>query len=162
MNKRLLQFIDAENLSQSQFADILGVARASISHILSGRNKPGYDFIESIMLHFPSLNIEWLITGQGKMYKSLSGSSQPNKIAPEPVVEEDDLFANLASSNQESEASYSPVEMIADQQSATVAAKVQTAAQTVSPAAPAQKVGKAVSKLIIFYNDGTYQDVIVA
>ena len=57
MNKRLQQFLNAENISQSQFADTLNVARAGVSHILAGRNKPGFDFIESLILHFPDLNI---------------------------------------------------------------------------------------------------------
>lgn len=69
MNRRLLQFLQAENITQSQFADVLGVARGSISHILSGRNKPGYDFMESLLLHYPQLNLDWLLTGKGKMYK---------------------------------------------------------------------------------------------
>ena len=75
MNTRLQQFIRAENLSQSQFADAIGVARASISHILAGRNKPGFDFIESMARHFPALNLEWLITGKGKMYKDTISDS---------------------------------------------------------------------------------------
>lgn len=69
MNRRLSQFLQAENLTQTQLADILSVARGSVSHILAGRNKPGYDFIESLMLHFPRLNLEWLLTGKGRMYK---------------------------------------------------------------------------------------------
>ena len=69
MNRRLLQFLQAENLTQTQFADTLSVARGSVSHILSGRNKPGYDFLESLLLHYPSLNLEWLLTGRGRMYK---------------------------------------------------------------------------------------------
>ena len=77
MNKRLLQFLSAENITQSQFADTLNVARAGISHILSGRNKPGYDFIESLMLHYPDLNIEWLITGKGRMYNAPRAEETP-------------------------------------------------------------------------------------
>ena len=68
MNRRLQQFLAAENISQSQFADTIGVARASISHILAGRNKPCFDFIERTAKHFPELNLDWLITGRGKMY----------------------------------------------------------------------------------------------
>ena len=67
MNARLQQFLVAENISQAQFAETIGVARASISHILSGRNKPGFDFIESISRHFPKLNLEWLVSGRGRM-----------------------------------------------------------------------------------------------
>ena len=69
MNERLIKFLAAENLSQSQLADTLGVARASISHIISGRNKPGFDFLESMAVNFPALSLEWLITGKGKMYR---------------------------------------------------------------------------------------------
>lgn len=69
MNRRLLQFLQAENLTQTQFADTLSVARGSVSHILAGRNKPGYDFLESLLLHYPRLNLEWLLTGRGRMYR---------------------------------------------------------------------------------------------
>lgn len=80
MNRRLLQFLQAENLTQTQFADILSVARGSVSHILSGRNKPGYDFLESLMLHYPALNLEWLLTGRGKMYKDASSEDAEGGI----------------------------------------------------------------------------------
>lgn len=72
MNRRLLQFLQAENLTQTQFADTLSVARGSVSHILAGRNKPGYDFLESLLLHYPRLNLEWLLTGRGRMYREVT------------------------------------------------------------------------------------------
>ena len=72
MNTRLQQFLAAENITRSQFADTINVARASVSHILAGRNKPGWDFITSMMKHYPNLNIEWLLSGTGKMYKTAS------------------------------------------------------------------------------------------
>ena len=71
MNNRLLRFLSAENISQSQFADSIGVARASISHIISGRNKPGFDFLEKLAEKYPALSLEWLVTGNGKMYRTL-------------------------------------------------------------------------------------------
>ena len=58
MNTRLKQFLAAENISQAQFADNINVVRASVSHVLSGRNNPSYEFIRSIMLKYPDLNIE--------------------------------------------------------------------------------------------------------
>ena len=77
MNRRLLQFLQAENISQTQLADTLSVARGSVSHILSGRNKPGYDFLESLLLHYPQLSLDWLLTGKGSMYKSESAAPAP-------------------------------------------------------------------------------------
>ena len=79
MNRRLLQFLQAENITQSQLADTLSVARGGVSHILAGRNKPGYDFLESLLLHYPTLNLDWLMTGRGKMYRS--DESQEGSVA---------------------------------------------------------------------------------
>lgn len=88
MNRRLLQFLQAENITQSQLADILSVARGSVSHILSGRNKPGYDFLESLLLHFPSLNLDWLMTGKGRMYRDSEPSDAPESASSDvlPVI----------------------------------------------------------------------------
>ena len=80
MDKRLQQFLDAENISQAQLADTLGVARAGISHILSGRNKPGFDFLEAMALHYPQISMDWLLTGKGRMYKEASVSSGENPV----------------------------------------------------------------------------------
>ena len=80
MNRRLLQFIQAENITQTQFADTLSVARGSVSHILAGRNKPGYDFLESLLLHYPRLNLEWLLTGKGRMYKDASAGEEDGAV----------------------------------------------------------------------------------
>lgn len=83
MNGRLVRFLEAENISQSQFADSIGVARASISHIIAGRNKPGFDFLEKMASCYPSLNIEWLITGKGRMYHDESENSSEYAILSE-------------------------------------------------------------------------------
>ena len=70
MKDRLLKFLNREQLSSARFAGIIGVQPSSISHILSGRNKPGFDFIQKILTSYPSINAEWLIMGKGNMLKS--------------------------------------------------------------------------------------------
>lgn len=83
MTERLLRFLAAENITQSQLADTLGVARASISHIVSGRNKPGYEFFEKMAGHYPALSLEWLIAGRGKMYVENSLFDEDSVREPE-------------------------------------------------------------------------------
>lgn len=90
MNRRLQQFLELENLTPARLADILGVQRSGMSHILSGRNKPGYDFIYKLLTKFPELNAEWFITGKGKPYKK--NESYP---APSVEVEPEDLFSGV-------------------------------------------------------------------
>jgi transcriptional regulator with XRE-family HTH domain len=69
MQEQIQEILRREDLSSSQFADKIGVQRSSVSHVLSGRNKPGFDFINKILESFPGINAEWLITGIGEMYK---------------------------------------------------------------------------------------------
>ena len=74
MQEQIQEILTKERLSSSQFADRIGVQRSSVSHVLSGRNKPGFDFIQKILVAFPEINGDWLITGLGEMYKKKSPS----------------------------------------------------------------------------------------
>lgn len=67
MKDRIIQFLKENNLTSTKFADVIGVQRSSISHLLSGRNKPSFDFIEKMLLSYPDINAQWLITGKGDM-----------------------------------------------------------------------------------------------
>ena len=69
MNERLRTLLTSEQLSSSAFADIIGVQRSSISHLLAGRNKPSYDFLIKTLEAFPGLRADWLLLGEGSMYK---------------------------------------------------------------------------------------------
>ena len=91
---RILKILNTENISSARFADIIGVQRSNISHILSGRNNPGLDFLQKVLHKFPSLNPEWLIIGKGEMFKQnlqkeiffeSSKNTEPNgKVDKEP------------------------------------------------------------------------------
>jgi transcriptional regulator with XRE-family HTH domain len=70
MKDRILKIITHLGLTATRFADEIGVQRSGISHILSGRNQPSYDFIVKMMKRFPEINLEWLILGKGTMLKS--------------------------------------------------------------------------------------------
>ena len=73
MKDRIIQFLKEKNLTSTKFADEIGVQRSSISHILSGRNKPSFDFIEKMLIAYPDIDAQWLITGKGNML-----SNQPS------------------------------------------------------------------------------------
>lgn len=76
MNQRLEQLMKAERLTSAKFAEILSVQPSSISHLLSGRNKPNFDFIAKLLLMFPTLNPRWIINGQSPMY--IDQNDEPN------------------------------------------------------------------------------------
>lgn len=63
--KRLQKVIDFYGESASSFAEKIGVQRSSISHILSGRNKPSLDFVLKVLSSFPEVELYWLMNGKG-------------------------------------------------------------------------------------------------
>lgn len=83
MNNRLQQFLELENLTPAKLADILGVQRSGLSHILSGRNKPGFEFITKLLSKFPRINSEWLLMGRGKPYKDMNGENSASPLPSE-------------------------------------------------------------------------------
>ncbi len=60
--KKLKIILDNEGLSASKFSEKIGVQRSSVSHILSGRNKPSLDFILKIKNSIKNIDLEWLIS----------------------------------------------------------------------------------------------------
>ncbi len=69
MRNRLKEYMLSKSLNAAEFADRIGVQRSNISHILNGRNNPGAQFLEKLLVAFPDLNADWLITGRGEMLK---------------------------------------------------------------------------------------------
>ena len=67
MIDRILEILKIKNLSPAQFADMISVQRSSISHLISGRNKPSLEFIQKILHTFPEVNTDWLLSGKGEM-----------------------------------------------------------------------------------------------
>lgn len=141
MNKRLIQFLNAENITQAQFADTIKVARASISHIIAGRNRPGFDFIESTMLHYPELNIEWLITGKGRMYKSQNQESAAQELFSEPSHNE--IFGTESQSTAQTGLSES----------------VQQEDAAEAPMAETEEKVRRIARVVVFYDDNTFEEL---
>lgn len=124
---RLNKIIDYYDLSAASFADKIEVGRSSISHILSGRNKPSLEFVMKVVKNFPEVELYWLLNGKGK-FPADSGSSNETDPATkkEPIQE--------------------PV-------SGTEISKPVTP----SPSLPISgKPGKQIQKIVIFYTDGSF------
>jgi plasmid maintenance system antidote protein VapI len=69
MKERLNKLMNHLGLNAAAFSSEIGVQRSSISHILSGRNQPGFDFMVKVVTKYPEINSEWLLTGKGDMLK---------------------------------------------------------------------------------------------
>ncbi|TBN06499.1 XRE family transcriptional regulator [Hyunsoonleella flava] len=81
--KRLQKVIEYYGESASSFAEKIGVQRSSISHILSGRNKPSLEFVLKVLSTFPEVELYWLLNGKGTFPNPL----ETKKSAPTPSVQ---------------------------------------------------------------------------
>ena len=144
MKERLSKIIASEGLTPSLLADKMGVQRSGISHILSGRNYPSFDFLQKLLENFPRLNAEWLILGQGSMYKSTAADILDVLTPPAPAMEEKkpvppilpETPQNLSSSSGEEHQTKHP----------------DTKPEILPPAEP-QKI---IEKMMVLYSDKTF------
>jgi len=162
MNTRLQQFINAENISQSQLADTIGVARASVSHIIAGRNKPGFDFILGMARSFPALNIDWLITGQGRMYKSAEASLQVPERPQQPAkasITSDSAVSVPDSLFDEDIFDTAEAKRLPEPMPEPPETPLPPAVSRRSQVPPVKAVKRSISRVIVFYDDNTFEEL---
>ena len=86
---RLKEILRSQSINASEFAKKINVQRSSISHILSGRNKPSLEIVTKICKEFPEIDIEWLIFGTNKQnpYPTLNENNNKSKNNIDSEVE---------------------------------------------------------------------------
>lgn len=163
MEDRLLKLLDVEQLSSAKFADIIGVQRSSVSHILSGRNKPSFDFLQKTLKAFPLLNADWLVLGEGKMYEG-ELSSVGGTLFDQPA--KTDVSADISPAKADnSEADISPEELDnldeAGESSEIPQAEEPVAAVNSIPGIestlPKSDRDKKISRVILLYTDNSFE-----
>ena len=70
MIDRIKSLMGEKKMSATQFSDEIGIQRSSLSHVLSGRNKPSLDFMLKIKNRFSDINLNWLLLGQENMLQN--------------------------------------------------------------------------------------------
>lgn len=170
MKDRLAEFLQQENLTAVKFAEIMEVQPSSISHLLSGRNKPNFDFISRILLRFPNLNPDWFINGSGEIYKSnpraqgvdITNVTQPDIPVTRSVSEENrgNLQENPLFESMQSIDSNDKTEEITSVN--TQEQKGSTTEGRKAPAEPDDMIPeqhpKTISRIVIFYSDGSFDE----
>jgi len=133
MKDRIEKIIRDEGITSSKFAEEIGIQRSSISHILSGRNKPSLDVFQRILRKYPNINSDWLILGIGKMYKDSTNNSN---------TEQKDIFSEIQD-NENKDVQISEIEDIENEE------------LEVNPINSVNNK-KSIEKIIIFYTDKTF------
>lgn len=119
------------DLSAAAFADKIEVGRSSISHLLSGRNKPSLDFVMKIVQAFPEVELYWLLNGKGNFPKKEREATMAATPAPASQVVKTSapLSRDLFAEHQDEKATDNEV---------------------------TNTKKKEIKKIVIFYTDGSF------
>ena len=168
--ERIELLMKCYELSPSQFADRTGIQRASVSHILSGRNKPSLEIMQKICESFPQLDAKWLMLGVGEE----PGKAESVETSASPV--ENTLFPpsehSLPADVQPAPALHSSIRPVIAQQPEVKPVQTPVVKAPVErlPRKPQQRAsvvqqmaavqGKKIKELRVYYTDGTYETLV--
>lgn len=142
--KRLEFVFEYFGLTASSFADKISVQRSSISHLLSGRNKPSLDFILKIVEHFPEVDMMWLLKGVGEFPKSTHSINQSNLVSPTLSYKDETSHQHDLFSVEESIPKNELFENVKETISNT-------------PKFERQENNKEIDQIVIFFKDGSFK-----
>lgn len=163
INDKIKQILLDKNLTPSYFADEIGVQRSSISHILSGRNRPSFDIIQKIIRRFPELGYEWIMEEESQQVNQSTASSYGNRNQPRPTIERADRSSSVQPSSPSSYPSQSvgirsqrneipPVNIPEQIPTDSLSAQTQSTTNSVTSS------DKKVERILIFYTDGSFKE----
>ena len=77
------------NMTATALAESINIQRSSISHLLSGRNKPSLDFVMKVLREYPEVELHWLLNGIGqfpKVQEKIDTPTLPQLNIENPIV----------------------------------------------------------------------------
>lgn len=152
LNKKIEQIIVEKGLSPSYFADTIGIQRSSISHILSGRNKPSLDIIQRILKAFPDIDRDWLLFDSNIPEQN---TPQINRAKPANLVIEEERLSEKTPQESPIINKVEPRPAQAISSPTTVPQRRKIERPTVQAPVPS---GKQIERIVIFYTDGTFME----
>ena len=145
--KRLEIILEYYSVNASSFADKIGVQRSSLSHLLSGRNKPSLDFILKILEVYPEIDLYWILNGKGTFPKSEYNID--NNTSPSPsTISHQNIETKLEKQLDVFEENSKEIKNKNEETVITSHLKHQINSQ--------QKNSSEIDRIVIFYKNGTF------
>lgn len=171
--ERIEYLMECFGLTPSIFADKTGIPRASVSHILSGRNKPSLEVLQKVAASFPNVDIQWLMLGVGVAPTAMVSQSATSDMLRVQPKDGNSLFDEMVQPKQESDIpavqqlsntitsrEYQNIAQETVRSNRNVASKTVQAERVQRKNVQnrsQQEVVKRIKEIRVFYNDGTYE-----
>ena len=96
MKDRIRQIMESQHMTQQVFADFIGTTPATLSGIFNDRTRPTINIVEAIKRKIPDINTDWLMFGQGEMYRqagmAAAAEAQPDMVRPGTVTTNESML----------------------------------------------------------------------
>lgn len=148
ISERIFLFLEKENLSNSDFAAMIGVGAPSISHLKTGRNKLSLTLYAKILESFPQLNSKWLLTGEGGMYDEQREKDTHSIITPNLFSQKEERETRISSSMEDN----------VRKTTATLEEGIYNTTQKENFVEQGERERK-IARVILFYTDGSYEEL---
>jgi len=154
MRERLIELMNILKLTPTQFANSIGAQRATLQHIITGRNEPSLKIIKAVHDNFPQIDLEWLLDGSGNPF----GDSTLDYVA-QSNQNDYPLFSEIENPKSlESLQDSDKFLNVSDQTKRTQRSKKtynKDFSKTTEP--NSGRTAKHIKEIVVFYEDGTYQ-----
>lgn len=154
--KRLQKIIAYYGLSATAFSEELSFNRSTISHLLSGRNKPSLEFVMKVLERFPEVELYWLLNGKGTFPTSKIDEKNltENQKTDRHLIAENSKNASTSSSKISSKENethkISPVNISEEKQNDLFASSQILNAKS--------NKTNTIERIVIFYKNGTFKE----
>ena len=168
-SSQLQQIMTHFNLGTTELADKILVPKATISHLISERNKPSLEFIMKLHTHFPSLNLEWLIYGKDPFLVSEKATFQTsgNEVDTSSIFQKQSDTSPFDNGNLELENKTNhlfdeqhPIELtppIKQEEEIQIKENIENRSISDEKILSFPKTNKSIENIVIFYSDGSFK-----
>ena len=166
--ERLLKLIADNNMSAKQFAAEVGIQAGTISNIVNGRNNPSLDVMQRVLNRFRTLSSDWLILGVGNMYRTDGGKENrgnaQNNLNGLKSDKQQEIpgFDDACSEHQQAMEPLPQSRILSDSTHATAMSREMQQSTTIKKQQTApieQPAAKQIERIILFYSDGTFDEI---
>ena len=156
MVNRIFTFIESLQLTPTEFADTIGVSRASISSIKTGRTQPTLSLIEKIKQRFPNVDINWLILGEGDA-PIVNRSEQEIELFTNDEVKAEIEVTQTSSNDDTAANEYQAVYIAENPRKIEEKPQVVNQEDNVLVQSTTERK-RSVKKVILLYDDGSFEE----
>ncbi len=147
MKDKIAFLMKSEGLSTTRLAEILEIQPSAVSHLVSGRNKPGYDLLQKILRRFPQINPDWLLLDSDVPYREALTSTAAGEDGVEAQLSE----SAISVINEQRRGEY-PLD--SEQDSSRQGIPI----GAIKSMTDQKKLGKSPKFVVVFYDDGSCEN----